>query len=58
MSTTLDQQRAAYAWISVQGCNSDYVNLSKGAGALIMSNGLMATLAFYESKGKDTAVGQ
>ncbi len=53
MSTTLDQKRAAYAWEVVQGCSSDYVNLAKGAGALIMGSGLMATLAFYEGKGKD-----
>lgn len=50
---TLDQKRAKFAWESVQGCEKDYVNLAKGAGALIMSNGLMATLAFYQDKGKD-----
>lgn len=50
--TTLDQQRAAYAWQGVQGCTKEYVNLAKAAPALIMNNGLMQTLAFYESKGK------
>lgn len=50
--TTLDQQRAAYAWQRVQGCSKEYVNLAKAAPALIMNNGLMQTLAFYESKGK------
>ena len=50
--TTLDQQRAAYAWQRVQGCTKEYVNLAKAAPALIMNNGLMQTLAFYESKGK------
>ena len=50
--TTLDQQRAAYAWQHVQGCSKEYVNLAKAAPALIMNNGLMQTLAFYESKGK------
>ena len=50
--TTLDQQRAAYAWKGVQGCTKEYVNLAKAAPALIMNNGLMQTLAFYESKGK------
>lgn len=49
---TLDQQRAAYAWQGVQGCTKEYVNLAKAAPALIMNNGLMQTLAFYESKGK------
>lgn len=53
MKQTKDQERAAYAWEVVQGCSSDYKNLAKGAGALIMSNGLMATLAFYQDKGKD-----
>lgn len=52
VSPSLDQQRAKYAWDCVQGCKSDYVNLAKAAPALIMGNGLMQTLAFYESKGK------
>ena len=50
---SLDQQRAAYAWEKVQGCNSDYTNLAKAAPALIMNNGLMQALAFYQDKGKD-----
>jgi CRISPR-associated protein Cmr5 len=49
---SLDQQRAAYAWKKVQGCNDEYSKLAKGAPALIMNNGLMQTLAFYEDKGK------
>ncbi|MDQ5911225.1 MAG: CRISPR-associated protein Cmr5 [Pseudomonadota bacterium] len=53
MPATLDQRRAAYAWEKVQGCNSDYCNLAKAAPALIMSNGLMQTLAYYQDKGKD-----
>lgn len=55
-TTSLDQQRAAYAWECVQGCNSrngDYTNLAKAAPALIMNNGLMQALAFYQSKGKE-----
>jgi CRISPR-associated protein Cmr5 len=51
-TTSLDQQRAAYAWECVQGCNGDYTNLAKAAPALIMNNGLMQALAFYQSKGK------
>lgn len=47
---TLEQQRAAYAWEKVQHCTSDYKNLAKGAPALIMNNGLMQALAFYESE--------
>ena len=47
----LDQLRAAYAWRCVSEARSDeYTNLAKGAPALIMSNGLMQTLAFYQSK--------
>ncbi len=51
---SLDQKRAAYAWTCVQQVpekqQRDYENLAKGAPALIMNNGLMQTLAFYESK--------
>ena len=50
---TLEQQRAAYAWEQVRHCGKDYTNLAKGAPALIMANGLMQSLAFYASKGKD-----
>lgn len=50
----LGQRRAAHAWKCVeQGCNSEYTNLAKSAPALIMSNGLMSTLAFYAAKNKD-----
>jgi len=49
---SLDQKRARYAWEKVQGCGSEYMTLAKGAPALIMNNGLMQTLAFYEDKGK------
>lgn len=52
-TTSLEQQRAAYAWEKVQDCNSDYMNLAKAAPALIMNNGLMQTLAYYQDKGKD-----
>jgi CRISPR-associated protein Cmr5 len=47
---SLDQQRAAYARKKVQGCNDAYGKLAKGAPALIMNNGLMQTLAFYQDK--------
>jgi CRISPR-associated protein Cmr5 len=46
----LEQKRAAYAWKCSQNCSSDYVNLSKSAPVLIMGNGLMQTLAFFNSK--------
>lgn len=53
MAGSLDQIRAAYAWTCVDRCSQDYVNLAKAAPALIMSNGLMQTLAFFKAKGKD-----
>lgn len=50
---SLDRERAAFAWQKVQDCSDEYENLAKAAPALIMTNGLMQTLAFFESKGKD-----
>ena len=47
---TLDQERAAFAWSKVQGRTKEYANIAKGAPALIMGNGLMQTLAFYQDK--------
>jgi CRISPR-associated protein Cmr5 len=51
---SLDQQRAAYAWQKVQALNpnikKEFGTLAKGAPALIMNNGLMQTLAFYQDK--------
>lgn len=52
-TVSLEQQRAKFAWERVQGCSKDYTNLAKAAPALIMNNGLMQALAFYQSKGKD-----
>jgi CRISPR-associated protein Cmr5 len=51
MSRSLDQQRADHAWQQVEkGAEKERVNLAKGAPALIMANGLMQALAFYQSK--------
>lgn len=50
---TQEQQRAKYAWVRVKEQDTDYRNLAKSAPALVMSNGLMQTLAFLEGKGKD-----
>lgn len=52
-SRSLDQERAAFAWKKVQDPSKDFINLASGAPALIMSNGLMQTLAFYKDKGKE-----
>lgn len=67
MAQTLDQQRAAYAWDAVRRAQQelpqssdlkdfkDFRNLTKGAPALIMGNGLMPALAFYASRKKEPA---
>lgn len=52
-TTTLEQQRAQYAWNSVQRCSPGYTKLAKSAPALIMNNGLMQALAYYQGKGKN-----
>lgn len=53
---TLDQIRAAFAWKQVNAVGpatrEKYKNLAKSLPALIMSNGLMQTLAFLQAKGK------
>ncbi len=49
---TREQERAAFAWRSVQGQDRDYRNLVKSAPAMVMGNGLMQTLAFLKGKGK------
>lgn len=55
---SLEQSRADYAWDKVKSLKSnqkEYKNLSKGAPALVMTNGLMQALAFYNSRGKPHA---
>ena len=58
MSRTLDQKRAEFAWEAVSQARrklrdfKEYRNLVKGSPALVMGNGLMAALAFYQSRGK------
>ena len=59
---SLDQERAAFAWeetIRIKAGQykfSDFTNLAKGAPALIMSNGLMPTLAFLQQKNDEARV--
>ena len=62
MSQTLDQKRAAFVWQQLAPLKQRspavfdaYTKLSKGAGTLIMQNGLMPTLAFYGEKSKGAA---
>ena len=52
MAQTLDQQRAQYAWgCATKNATVDgYREMAKGAPALIMGNGLMPALAFYNSR--------
>lgn len=49
---TLDQQRARYAWQRAcrNGMCKGYPEMVKGAATLIMSNGLMAALAYYQTR--------
>lgn len=58
MATTLEQERAKFAWdIAVANKNdASFKRLAKGAPALIMSNGLMPSLAFWQSKGNTKIV--
>lgn len=53
---TLEQQRSQAAWSFAQEgvavAGGEYTNLAKAAPALIMNNGLMQTLAFFEDKNK------
>ena len=51
MAQTMEQMRAADAWASCQGCNTEYQNTAKGLPALIMNSGLMQVLAFLHEKG-------
>jgi CRISPR-associated protein Cmr5 len=56
---SLEQQRAEYAWGRVRACPKDqverYATLAKGAPALVMGNGLMQALAFWQSRKEDHA---
>ena len=50
---TLDQRRAQYAWERAKQNTTavdGYREMVKGAPALMMGNGLMATLAYYRSR--------
>lgn len=56
VTMTLEQQRAQKAWSYAQegvARSEQYKDLAKATPALIMNNGLMQTLAFFEDKGKD-----
>jgi len=50
---TLEQMRTKNAWQAADKCSEKFMTLAKGAPALVMSNGLMPSLAFWKSKAKD-----
>ncbi len=50
---TMEQRRAKYAWDKAKGQSKEYRNLVKSTPAMIMTNGLMQTLAFLKGKGKE-----
>lgn len=57
---TLEQQRGQFAWDNSSRAKThlrdgfkDFVTTAKAAPALIMNNGLMQTLAYYQEKGTD-----
>ncbi len=54
---SLEQECARYAWEKVRTLDADilerYKKLAKSMPALVMTNGLMQTLAFLKGKGKE-----
>lgn len=57
---TLEQKRAAAAWMAIEQVTSDtqqkkYGTLARKLPAMIQMNGLGSTLAFLQSKGKNKA---
>lgn len=57
MPQTMEQKRAADAWVRCQGCSSEYQNLAKGLPALIMNSGLMQVMAYLHEKGDKSKQG-
>ncbi|MGQ9859913.1 MAG: type III-B CRISPR module-associated protein Cmr5 [Thermodesulfobacteriota bacterium] len=48
------QRMAAYAWVKTkEALSKEFVQLAKGAPALVMANGLMQALAFWQSREKE-----
>ncbi|MBK8455494.1 MAG: type III-B CRISPR module-associated protein Cmr5 [Thiofilum sp.] len=55
---TLDQQRATFAWAAISEVKpnlvkKEYTNLAKAIPTMMMSNGLMQTLAFLQAKNEE-----
>ena len=54
---TLEQKRAQYAWTKANDNNNDkFKKLAKNAPVLIMSNGLMPSLAFWWCKNENKPI--
>ncbi len=54
MGKTLDQERAEFAWAKTEKANKEFKNLVSGAPSLVMNNGLMQALAFWQERRKQT----
>jgi len=52
---TRTQLMAQYAWEKTKSAlnKENFVQLAKGAPALVMANGLMQALAYWQARGKD-----
>ena len=61
MTRSRDQLRSEFAWKVVEGVpapkREEFQRIAVGAPAMIMSNGWMQSLAYYETKGAKTLVG-
>ncbi len=69
MKQTMEQKRAAHAWLSAKGAKDtlnapnikdsfrDYVNAAKGLPALIMNSGLMQVMAYFNGKKEEERYG-
>jgi CRISPR-associated protein Cmr5 len=50
MTMTLDQERAAFAWRHTETRDENFKEAAVAAPALVMQNGLMQALAYYQAK--------
>lgn len=50
----LEQERAKFAWDKCENVSTEFANLAKGSSAFIMTNGLMAAVAFYLTKASNS----
>lgn len=50
MTMTLDQERAAFAWRHTDTMDENFKEAAVAAPVLVMQNGLMQALAYYQEK--------